>query len=241
MVRRAAAPSHIIPHCQNPYRPKESRGFQALISDEKWNSFVHRGVLNRFRRGQILIHQSLPHQAVYLIRSGRTKVVMSGPDGREALIAIRGQGELLGEFGATDAHAPMATVTALESCEAVAVSHRDFRQVIEECQLSDSLSRYVLAKTRQIGSTYWRAARLDTEQRMANLFIDIINAGLLQSAPARIPMSQRELALALGSTRSNISRLIREWKSIGLIETRQRYLLVLDRPRIALLAASHPR
>src|SRR5262245_14681486 len=42
----------------------------------------------RYKRGQIIIHQGDPAAAVYLLASGRVKVVSSTEDGEEVLLAV---------------------------------------------------------------------------------------------------------------------------------------------------------
>ena len=58
--------------------------------------------------------------ALYIVISGRLKVMMSDDEGREVILAILNQGEFFGEMGLIDEAPRSATVIAIEPCESSA-------------------------------------------------------------------------------------------------------------------------
>src|SRR3990172_4457158 len=63
--------------------------------------------------------------ALYIVISGRLKVMMSDDEGRELILAILNQGEFFGEMGLIDESPRSATVIAIEPCELLTINKMD--------------------------------------------------------------------------------------------------------------------
>jgi CRP-like cAMP-binding protein len=155
------------------------------------------------------------------------RVVYTEPNGDEALIAVRGPGDLLGEYAQRDHGEHMATVWAIEDAETAAVRGSDFETLVGRLGLGDALQRYILGKIRQSGQRIWRASNLQTEQRMALLFLEVIGAASAADEPT-VPMTQSQIATSLGVALSSVTRVLAEWRERGLIQTLPSPLQVLD-------------
>lgn len=70
---------------------------------------------------QALLREHEPSAHVLLLLTGWTKVTAAAPNGYEALLALRGPGDIVGEFAALTSKPRSAHVTALEEVRAVAV------------------------------------------------------------------------------------------------------------------------
>jgi CRP/FNR family cyclic AMP-dependent transcriptional regulator len=78
-------------------------------------------------RNSTIINAGDPTDALYIVISGRLKVMMSDDEGREVILAILGQGEFFGEMGLIDEAPRSATVIAIEPCELLTINKMDFR------------------------------------------------------------------------------------------------------------------
>lgn len=67
----------------------------------------------------VLVHQDEPSTHVVIILAGWTKVTRSTANGYEALLALRGPGDVVGEGSAVSGRPRSATVTTLGKVEAV--------------------------------------------------------------------------------------------------------------------------
>lgn len=82
-------------------------------------------------------------------------------------------------------------------------------------------------------------------QRMAHLFCELYTqqraAGLVDTeGRCPLPISQTVLADALGLTAVHVNRILKELRGQGLIQLRQRTLVILDWPRLSALAEFDP-
>jgi CRP-like cAMP-binding protein len=85
-----------------------------------------RGEARSLGRGERLFGQHDPPGPVALIEAGRIRVTSSSEDGAEVLLAMRGPGELLGEFAALDGLPRSATATAVSDGEVTLVPAESF-------------------------------------------------------------------------------------------------------------------
>jgi CRP/FNR family cyclic AMP-dependent transcriptional regulator len=138
-------------------------------------------------------------------------VVYTEPDGNEALIALRGPGDLIGEYSQQDQGTHMATVWGLEDGEATVLASDALAAFLRENGLDEVLRRYILSKTRQ----------------GAQLFLEVVNADPVGGA-AVIPMSQTLIAASLGVTRRSVNQLLSRWRERGLVRTQPSPITVLD-------------
>ena len=215
-----------------------ARGFQAITTTGQWRDLLRHGHRRVFTAGTQLLAQGGVGTVVYALTHGRTRVVYTEDNGDEALVAIRGPGDLLGEYAQRDRGEHMASVQTLEKCVATVMTVQTFERCIRRHGLEEALQRYMLGKARQIGKRMWRAAHLNIEQRTARLFLEFIDAGPTQGASS-IPMTQQELAASLGVSRRSVASLLGEWKRNGLVRTQPSPITVLDLPALTRKAIPH--
>ncbi|MGI5995638.1 MAG: Crp/Fnr family transcriptional regulator [Saccharomonospora viridis] len=218
---------------------RRPRGFRSLIPDHIWAKLVQHGVRKPHSAGEWLLQQGSPGGWVLLCLAGRSKVVYAEPDGREVLLAVRGPGDVLGEFSSRDGLPRSATVQAIEPGITSTLPDQQFAELVERLGVSEKLSAYVMGKMRESAAHAWRLAYRTTAVRLSELIGMLIEAaGPDHPHPHTIAMSQEELASALGLVRSAITPVLAEWKTAGVIATARGRFQVLDFARLRCLAVS---
>src|SRR5687768_14538014 len=89
-------------------------GFAAALTAAELDDLISRGVRRPFRRGAFIMTEGEASDHVVVLLVGRAKVSSYTSDGKEVVLAVRGPGELLGDFSALDGAPRSATVSALE-------------------------------------------------------------------------------------------------------------------------------
>ena len=87
------------------------------VSAELVETLRASGRIRHLRRGERLVHEGGRHGSVLLLISGTVRVLSYTVDGSEVLLAIRGPGELVGDFSPITGSAASATVEAREPTE----------------------------------------------------------------------------------------------------------------------------
>lgn len=166
--------------------------------------------------------------------SGRVRLSVSTPTGKELVLRHMGPGEVLGEFSLIDGEPRSADATAVEACSAV-VLHRDqFLQVAGKYpQVGLGLARHLCRQLRSTNYQMESIALYDLRSRVAR-FLLVALQGQAESSHARLRMklNQSEIALVLGASRPKVNQVLQSMMAEGLLD-RDGDVLICDVARIA--------
>ncbi len=86
----------------------------------------------RFRRDETVFHQGDPGDALYIVVSGRVKVLLPALEsGEPAILATLGPGQFFGELAMLDGQPHSASVIALEPTQVLVLRRADFERLSE--------------------------------------------------------------------------------------------------------------
>ncbi|MBV9188964.1 MAG: cyclic nucleotide-binding domain-containing protein, partial [Betaproteobacteria bacterium] len=112
--------------------------------------------------------------SLYIVLSGRLKVMMSDSDGKEVILSILGPGEFFGEMGLIDDEPRSASVVTIEPCELLAIDKRDFKKTLmENNEMCMAVMRGLVKRLREADRKIGSLALLDVYGRVARLLLDM--------------------------------------------------------------------
>jgi len=169
-----------------------------------------------------------PTDSLYIVLSGRLKVMMSDADGREVILTILGPGEFFGEMGLIDESPRSASVLAIEPCELLSITKRDFKQSMEQnFELAMTVMRGLVKRLREADRKIGSLALLDVFGRVAHLLIDMSeNVDGQRVVTRRIP--KQDIAKMIGASREMVSRVMKDLQEGGFIEMRGTKIVIHD-------------
>ena len=85
-----------------------------------------------FARGTTVIAAGDVTDALYIVISGRLKVIIGDDGGHEVILTMLGPNEYFGEMVPLDESPRSASVVALELCDLLVLSRREFRKCLAE-------------------------------------------------------------------------------------------------------------
>jgi CRP-like cAMP-binding protein len=215
--------------------------FLAALTDEEAGDLRSRAITRRFRRGATLMNQGEAPGRVLVIEQGRAKITAITEDGRELVLAFAGPGDLLGELSALSGSTRVATVRALESLDALAVSSGDFEAFLDaHPRVALVILRVVIARLRAADRQQMEFAAYQTLTRVARRLVELTQRYGEHAAGDAIritlPISQEELAGWAGASREAITKALHDLRAVGLIETHRRHITVLDPEQLGHMA-----
>jgi CRP/FNR family cyclic AMP-dependent transcriptional regulator len=179
-----------------------------------------------------LFHEGDDAGPVIVLLKGRVKIATVSATGREAIIAVRGPGDLLGELSAIDGAPRSATVTTLEPVEALLLAGSAFASLLERRpHIALVILRLTTARLRYSDSQQAQFATHDVVGRVAQRLLELGERfGITHHGRTEItlPLSQEELAAWTGSSREAVSRALQLFRSLQIIETGRRRVVILD-------------
>ena len=179
-------------------------------------------------RGSIIMAAGDPTDSLYIILSGRLKVMMSDADGKEVILSILGAGEFFGEMGLIDDNPRSASVVAIEPCELLAITRRDFKKCMtENAEMAMAVMRGLVRRLREADRKIGSLALLDVYGRVARLLLDMSETVDGQKmVTKRLP--KQDIAKMIGASREMVSRVMKDLQTGGFIEMRGSTILLRD-------------
>jgi CRP/FNR family cyclic AMP-dependent transcriptional regulator len=173
-----------------------------------------------YPKDQMVFSQGDPANAVFYIQKGKVKLTVVSNAGKEAVIAILGPGDFLGEGCLTAQPIRMATATAISDCSIVRLERTAMIRVLhEEPAFSEMFLAYVLSRNMRIEEDLVDQLFNSSEKRLARVLLLLANFGKQgKPEPLIAKISQETLAEMIGTTRSRVSFFMNKFRKMGFIE-----------------------
>ena len=163
--------------------------------------------------------------SIFYLRTGRAKLTVVSPDGKEATVALLSSGEFIGEESlASVGVVHLATATALVVCTALKIAREEMVHVMhEEHSLSEMYMKFLLARSMRTQADLVDQLFNSSERRLARILLLLAEFGELGKPDSFIPpITQETLAEMVGTTRSRVSFFMNRFRKLGLIEYKGR-------------------
>jgi CRP/FNR family cyclic AMP-dependent transcriptional regulator len=168
---------------------------------------------------------------ITIIKHGAVKITSIGSDGQQALVEVRGPGDIVGASEALDGGRRETNAVMCAAGYVLVISASCFRRLLgEQPGLLAEVSHVLAGRLRRWHRQQAQAMR-PASQRLAALLLSLAtDHGIHSSAGIRIAvdLSQAELSSAIGVSRETVERTLRMWRSKGLVSTGYRMLIIPD-------------
>ena len=180
-------------------------------------------------RGTIIMAAGDPTDSLYIVLSGRLKVMMSDAEGKEVILTIIGPGEFFGEMGLIDDAPRSASVVAIEPCELLAINRRDFKKCLaENFEMAMAVMRGLVRRLREADRKIGSLALLDVYGRVARLLLDMAETVDGQKmVTKRLP--KQDIAKMIGASREMVSRVMKDLQLGGYIDVQGAKIVLRDK------------
>jgi len=152
--------------------------------------------------------------------SGKVKKTVVSEQGKEAVVALLGTGDFVGEGCLTGEPLRLATVSAMTECVIARISKADITRVIhEEPAFAELIISHLLARNLRVEEDPVDQLFNSSEKRLARILLILANFGK-EGRPETImaKVSQETLAEAIGTTRARLSFFMIKFRRLGLID-----------------------
>lgn len=191
---------------------------------------TQRVAVRRASVGTTVVSQDEPGDAMFLIMSGRAKVVIFGENGREVTLAILRPGDAFGEMSLFDGEHRSANVIAMEPTTLLVLSRDDLlKHVSQHPRTALNMLGEMARRLRRADDTIAQLALCDVNERLIHRLVLLAReegSETPEGVLIRRRPTQQELANMIGSCRETISRAFNQLAREGLIIPRGRALVV---------------
>lgn len=175
--------------------------------------------ITAYKKKAVIFEQGDEADSVIYIRSGKVKVTILSAEGNEAVIAILGADEFLGEGCLIGQPKRLATASAMTECKVMRVGKAEIERVLQdEPTFSQMFVTHILARNERIQEDLVDQLFNSTEKRLARILLLLANFGKSgKPEPILAKISQETLAEMIGTTRSRVSHFMNKFRKLGFI------------------------
>ena len=185
-----------------------------------------------FAKDQIIFAEGDPGTSLYLVETGRVKISLASPEGKELVLNILGPGDFFGELALLDGEPRSADAVAQEPSQLLLLGREDFVSFVESSPmvamgLLTAVGRW-LRRSTQVARD---GALLDVPSRLARVLLDLaeprgepVDEKSMVVAPR---LTQSELAAMIGATRESVNKSLGYFERQGIIRRDGRMIRIL--------------
>jgi CRP-like cAMP-binding protein len=168
---------------------------------------------------QAIFTQGDDADAVFYIQKGKIRLTVVSQSGKEATIAILGEGNFFGEGSLAGQILRMGSAAALTTCELLRVEKKVMMAALHREQtFSDLFVTYLLARNIRYEEDLVDQLFNSSEKRLARVLLLLARFGKEGSPETVVPkISQETLAEMVGTTRSRVSFFMNRFRKLGFI------------------------
>ena len=186
-------------------------------------------VLRQHRKKTIVLSQGDDTGTIYFVVAGKVRVFRDDEHGNEVTLNILQPGHYFGELALLSDEPRVANVETLESTTLISISRTVFmHHLSDNADIAWQMCRDLIEKMRAATLNVSSFALLDVHGRVAR----VLQKRAQRSGDNWVvdKLTHQDIAHLVGASRETVSRIIKDMRSIGQIETDGRKIILLNLP-----------
>jgi CRP/FNR family transcriptional regulator, cyclic AMP receptor protein len=173
----------------------------------------------RFATGAVVFAQGAQANSVFYLQEGGVKLSVLSSAGKEAVVAMLGPGDFVGEGCLAGQPVRMGTATAVIGTALLRIPKRAMvRMLHEHPAFSDRFLEHMLMRNIRIEEDLVDQLFNSSEKRLARTLLLLARYGKEETPRVLPKLSQETLAEMVGTTRSRVNFFMNKFRKLGLIE-----------------------
>ncbi|MCF8002231.1 MAG: Crp/Fnr family transcriptional regulator [Halanaerobiales bacterium] len=189
-----------------------------------------------YQKGEIIFFENDDYGGLYLLVSGRVKLSMLSPEGKEKVLNILQEGDIMGEVSFFDLDPHPITAEAMENARIVIIPREKLEDIItKKPGLALKIIESLAKKTRLLTSQVRELVFHDAAGRMASLlsrFADDFGVEINGGKMIDIILTHKEIANLIGSSRVTVTKIINNFIDEGVIKMHKRKIVIVDEEKL---------
>ncbi|MBU3660251.1 MAG: Crp/Fnr family transcriptional regulator [Flavobacteriales bacterium] len=203
-----------------------------LCSDEVTNLEDHK-TCNYYKKSQSLFLEGSFPRGVFCINQGKVKVFKRGDEGKEQIIHIAKEGEMVGFRAMFSGDPYNVAAETLEESNICFIAKDDFLNMMDtNVTLRNGIIKELSKELSDRASFITNMAQKSVRERLA--FALILLKGVYEPEP--INLSREDMANFVGTATETLIRLLKDFKEEGIIEVHTRKLTILNLDKLVSIA-----
>jgi CRP/FNR family cyclic AMP-dependent transcriptional regulator len=175
--------------------------------------------IRTYKRSAVIFSQGDAAADVFYIQTGSVKLSVLSRTGKEAVVAVLGQGDFFGEGCLAAQPRRIATASAMSATTVLVIEKPQMIEMLHtQPALAERFLAHMLARNIRVEEDLVDQLFNSSEKRLARVLLLLSRYGE-GDRPLPIPkMSQETLAEIVGTTRSRVNFFMNKFRDLGFIE-----------------------
>lgn len=200
----------------------------SMLTNDQAQSIADSVVKRRFRRGEIIVEHNKKSNALFILLTGRARVLTSDSRGREVILAVLQPGDYVGEMSLIDNEPHSATVQAEIQTDVLELARADFARCLpENSSMAYAVMRGLVQRLRHADRKIESLALMDVYGRVARSLLEFAVPGADGQLVIREKISRSDIAKMVGASREMVSRVMKDLEERGFVEVADNGSLVI--------------
>jgi CRP/FNR family transcriptional regulator, cyclic AMP receptor protein len=192
----------------------------SMLTPSQAESVADAVIKRRFKRGELIVEQGKKSNALFIILTGRARVLTTDARGREVILANLAPGDYIGEMSLIDNEPHSASVRAEVQTDVLMLGRVEFARCLpENTSMAYAVMKGLVQRLRHADRKIESLALMDVYGRVARALIEASEADADGQAVIRDKVSRQDLAKMVGASREMVSRVMKDLEERGYIET----------------------
>ena len=197
----------------------EKRAIQSAFDIGEFLSSGAFSKLFEFRKKQRLFAQGDPASHVFYIQEGSIRLAVASAAGKEAIIALLGAGDFLGESCLVGQPLWIGTAIAMSPGTALVIEKSEMLRLLHvEQEFSDRFISYMVNRHIRTEEDLIDQLFNSTEKRLARTLLLLARYGKSNQALTLPKVSQTTLAEMVGTTRTRVNLFMGKFRKLGFVD-----------------------
>ena len=202
------------------------------LSDEKIDEIKKYFTLREYPKGSMIILEEEYGDVVFLVKKGTVKITRVNDEGKEVILSLMGENDMVGEMSVIDGESRSANVLAQENCELYAIRSEDFLSLLKEnFEISFSLMGELASRIRKSDQHIEALSLSDAEHRIGVSILNLAEElGVIVKGKVTIDNLpfQQDIANMSGTSRETVSRILKLFEDRNMLVKKGHKLMIPD-------------
>lgn len=176
----------------------------------------------RVKRGGLIVEQGKKCNSLFIILSGRARVVITDRRGKEVILAVLQVGDYVGELSLIDGKSHSASVQAEVQTDVLVLGQAEFNHCLAENHATaNSVIKGLANRLRKADDKISSLALMDVDGRVAQVLVSFSHPADGKRLVIQEKITRQDIAKMVGASREMVSRVMRDFEERGFIKTRE--------------------
>lgn len=197
-------------------------------------------VCNTYKKGQVIFYEGNMPMGLYCVNHGKIKIYKTGRGGKEQIVRLAKDSDVLGYRSLIGNEPYTATAEALDDSTICFIDKKVFDKLLQEnSQMPENFMNLLCQELRDAENFLQSMAQKTVRERLAEVIIILrkkYGTHADEAGRLNVELSREDLANLVGTATETVIRLLSEFKDEKVVTLDGRSLTILNQPKLVAIA-----